>query len=179
MVRGFFVPRPRPVQGGRHRDGIPCHDTTSSGERIRSLAAEFPPGRRTRTPARSGSLCGPTVCRRWAAAVPPLGRRRFRPLIRRNCRMRSSSPVVRSVQSSRLSSPVGTDPPGAPIVRQPPYHPWRGTPQGGNFNALVNSTEPGGTPMRARTLALIALLQALPAAAAGLTPLEQAGKKIL
>ena len=32
--------------------------------------------------------------------------------------------------------------------------------------------------MRARTLALIALLQALPAAAAGLTPLEQAGKKI-
>jgi hypothetical protein len=33
--------------------------------------------------------------------------------------------------------------------------------------------------MRARTLALIALLQALPAAAAGLTPLEQAGKKIL
>ena len=31
--------------------------------------------------------------------------------------------------------------------------------------------------MRARTLALIALLQALPAAAAGLTPLEQAGKK--
>ena len=32
--------------------------------------------------------------------------------------------------------------------------------------------------MRARTLALIALLQALPAAAAGLSPLEQAGKKI-
>ena len=82
-------------------------------------------------------------------------------------------------RAARLSSPVGTDPPGAPIVRQPPYHPWRGTPQGGNCTALVNSTEPGGTPMRARTLALIALLQALPAAAAGLTPLEQAGKKIL
>ena len=32
--------------------------------------------------------------------------------------------------------------------------------------------------MRGRTLALIALLQALPAAAAGLSPLEQAGKKI-
>ena len=102
---GFFLPRLRPAQGSRHRDGPPCHDITASEERIRSLVTEFPPGRRTRTPARSGSLCGTTVCRRWAAAVPPFGRRRFRLLIRRNCRMRSSSPSVRKLRLTQAALP--------------------------------------------------------------------------